>query len=369
MARATVKDGFQTDQRYMNTNVLDTLLCPTCGSTSLSSRTLEGSAADIREGIVWCENRDWFPIEQRVLEFVPQELQYREDRIDFQKKHATELNELGLLDGRGAATRARASEEVDLIHVQQRHFDWYAENERQAYNAYAAMPFWRVVDERTFAAWNAKIQKACRTGSDAKRLLDVGCAQGRSALMVAQPGVHVIGFDISKSMVRQAYQNFRDASSGDGWNDFIVADGCRFPFRSGVFDYALVYGVLHHLPDPGAACREIVRVLKSGGTYFGSENNRTIFRSVFDLLQRFVPAWHEEAGTQPLIGSRDLDRWFSGTGLTIKTSATVFIPPHVVNALGINAGGFLLDAGDAMLRAIPFLKDQGGLILVQGTKA
>ena len=350
----------------MNASLLDILLCPVCGSTTLRSRVFEGSGADIREGVVWCEHLDWFPIEQRVLEFVPPQLQYRPDRVDFRNKHAQELKELGLLDNGAAVAGDRAQDEVSLIHLQQRHFDWYAENDRQAYNAYAAMPFWKVVDRKTFATWNKKIHAERRTG--VKRLLDVGCAQGRSAVMVAHPDVHVIGFDISKRMVCQAYENFGAASPGELRYDFIVADGSRFPFQSNVFDYALVYGVLHHLPDPAAACREIVRVLKSGGTYFGSENNRTIFRALFDLLQRLVPVWHEEAGTQPLIGSSDLQRWFKGTGLTIKTLATVFVPPHVVNALGIRVGGLVLDAGDAVFAAIPFLKNQGGLILIEGTK-
>ena len=45
----------------------------------------------------------------------------------------------------------------------------------------------------------------------------------------------------------------------------------------------LVYGVLHYRPDPQAACSEIAR---TEGVYLGSENNETIFRAGFDLLQR-----------------------------------------------------------------------------------
>ena len=46
------------------------------------------------------------------------------------------------------------------------------------------------------------------------------------------------------------------------------------------FDYVLIYGVLHHLPDAGFACREVARTLKPGGIYFGLENNETIFRKI-----------------------------------------------------------------------------------------
>jgi SAM-dependent methyltransferase/uncharacterized protein YbaR (Trm112 family) len=354
----------------MNAALLDLLACPVCGSTTFRSKVLEGSPADIRTGIVWCGNGDWFPVEHRVLEFLPRDLRYERDRIDFQNRHRQALDEAGLLQTDGGSSQDRPADEVDRIQLQQRHFDWYAENDRQAYDSYAAMPFWKVVDGKTFAAWNARIRADRRERPErAQLLLDVGCAQGRSARGMAQPGVHVIGFDISKQLVRQAYQNFERHPAAGTWNDFLVGDGSHFPFRSGVFDYALVYGVLHHLPDPAVACREIARVLKSGGTYFGSENNRTVFRKIFDLLQRIVPIWHEQAGTQPLIGSADFNRWFSGTGLSIRTSATVFVPPHLVNAMGVTAGGFVLGAGDALLSAIPYVRDQGGLIVVEGTKA
>jgi SAM-dependent methyltransferase len=353
----------------MHSSLLGVLKCPTCGSTTFDSKVVDGTAEDIREGIVWCENRDWFPVEHRTIEFLPPDLQYHADRVAFQQKYAQELRALGLLESPAPNDRSRTPHELNLVQVQQQHFDWYAENDKQAYDSYAAMPFWKIVDRRTFSIWNAGIKAARNAGGGDKLLLDVGCAQGRSARQVAQPGVHVIGFDISKRMARQAYLNFRDVSSRQNWNDFLVADGCHFPFQSGVFDYTLVYGVLHHLPDPAAACREIARMLKDGGTYFGSENNRTGFRAIFDLLQRLAPAWHEEAGAQPLISSRELAQWFSGTGLAIETSSIVFVPPHLVNALGLKVGGFLLAASDAILRAIPVLNGQGGLILIEGTKA
>jgi ubiquinone/menaquinone biosynthesis C-methylase UbiE/uncharacterized protein YbaR (Trm112 family) len=354
----------------MNSALLDLLACPICSSTMFKSAVLDGSPSDVRTGIVWCDNGDWFPIEHRVLEFLPRELRYQKDRANFRNNHARELEGLGLLERDAGSGDRRTVRDVNLIQVQQQHFDWYAENDRQAYDSYAAMPFWRVVDGKTFSAWNARIRADLQAApGDPKLLLDVGCAQGRSASMVAQRGLHVIGFDISKRMVRQAYQNFEGLSTAGIWNDFIVGDGSHFPFRSGIFDYALVYGVLHHLPDPATSCREIARVLKSGGMYFGSENNRTIFRRVFDLIQQMMPIWHEEAGAQPLIGSSDVNRWFGGTGLSVKTSATVFVPPHLVNVLGVKIGGFVLSAGDAILATIPYVKGQGGLIVIEGTKS
>ena len=69
------------------------------------------------------------------------------------------------------------------------------------------------------------------------------------------------------------------------------------------------------------------------------------------------------------MSSKELVQWFRSTGVAVKTSSIVFVPPHLVNALGLKAGGFLLAASDAILRTIPVLNDQGVLILIEGTKA
>jgi hypothetical protein len=125
--------------------------------------------------------------------------------------------------------------------------------------------------------------------------------------------------------------------------------------------------VLHHLPDPAETCREIARVLKTGGTYFGSENNKTAFRTVFDALQKIWPLWHEEAGAEPLISEADLKRWLTPHGFQVTTRTSVFLPPHLVNLLGRSAGPAALNATD-LLRAVPWLGRQGGLVLVTAVK-
>jgi SAM-dependent methyltransferase len=134
------------------------------------------------------------------------------------------------------------------------------------------------------------------------------------------------------------------------------------------FDYVLVYGVLHHLPDPETSCHEIARVLKPGGVYFGNENNRTIFRTVFDALQRVIPIWHEEAGPEALLSGRRLGEWFAGTGVEIAAKCSVYLPPHLINLLGSDAGYRLLRFFDLAGQSLPFMRHNGGLILIRGKK-
>jgi len=48
--------------------------------------------------------------------------------------------------------------------------------------------------------------------------------------------------------------------------NFVRADACHLPFRNGAFDEVISLNVLEHIKNPVKMMREIVRVLKLGGT-------------------------------------------------------------------------------------------------------
>jgi SAM-dependent methyltransferase len=178
----------------------------------------------------------------------------------------------------------------------------------------------------------------------------------------------IIGIDISKALIRQAILRYQ---AGDfvARAVFIAADASRFPIRNEQLDTVLVYGVLHHLADPGAACREISRVLKPGGSYIGQENNETIFRKIFDLLQFIFPQWQEEAGPEATISAERFREWFRETPVEIDSETSVFLPPHLCNMMSLAVSHRSLVFTDRIARAIPFLRNQGGVILVRGNKS
>ena len=130
----------------------------------------------------------------------------------------------------------------------------------------------------------------------------------------------------------------------------------------------LLYGVLHHLDDPVRACAEIARVLKPGGTYFGAENNVTVLRPVFDLVQRLWPLWHEEAGARPTMSGHELVDWCERAGMKATASSMVFVPPHLANLLGPSGARRAIRAVETVLRRVPLVRNQGGLVLANGTK-
>ena len=347
----------------MRAATTELLICPTCGSTRLQLQALESRDGDrVQTGIVYCDRMHWYPIEHEVLELLAPNLMYRDDRRRFAQRHESTLRRLGLSwNGTPPSSEDLASDEmVAAVQAQQRHFDWYAHNDAQSYDDYSRMPFWEAVDRATFATWS-------RSMSGADRVLDVGCAQGRASIQLANQGPAIIGIDISKQLVARAYENFR-RSNYPGPFDFIVADATRLPFRDASFSRVLIYGVLHHLPRPDQTCRESARVLEPGGLFLSSENNESAVRWIFDLLMRWRKIWHEEAGAQPLLRRTDVMRWFADTGITPHMWTIVFVPPHLVNVLPRWLGRALLACGDRVCGMLPVVRNNGGLLIIEGRK-
>lgn len=342
----------------MRQTVVPLLRCAACQAGDLAHSDFElAEDGATQDGALYCQAcGHWYPVEDGLLELLAGRLAYHEDRQRFWDRFDDRLTKLGLRpDADQIDTNA-----AELQAAQQQHFDWYANNTTQTYGEYEQTSFWQAADELAFEPWREEI----RSGS---RVLDVGSAQGRSSFKLMDLDIDIVGFDVSKNLVRQAIQRYRTGTHA-GRATFFVADASTFPFVDEVFDYVLVYGVLHHLPDPSATCREVARVLKRGGAYFGSENNQTVFRAPFDLLQKIKPIWHEEAGPEALISDQTLRQWFQPTTVSIETTTRVFLPPHLINLLSGSAGYGLLRSTDRIGRAIPFIRDNGGLILVHGTK-
>ncbi len=118
------------------------------------------------------------------------------------------------------------------------------------------------------------------------RVLDVGCGVGRLALPLTEylDGGSYAGFDIAEDMVdwcrrtiTPRHPNFEfaviDVANGhynpDGGLD---AAGAAFPYEATSFDYAVATSLFTHMLPSGFGnyAREIGRVLRPGGTFFGT---------------------------------------------------------------------------------------------------
>ena len=341
----------------VRSEVLGLLRCPECAHGPLRGEAFAENADGIDRGVAWCAAcGSWFPIEDGIVELLRGSLAYAQDLARFWNAHEPTLRSRGL---RPRAPHTAAAHDSS-VREQQAHFDWYAQNDEQTYTTYEAMPFWRAADALAFGAWRREIVPG-------SRLLDVACAQGRSTFPWMDLDLDIVAFDVSRDLIRQAVARYREARPR-ARATFVVANAVDFPFASDAFDYVLAYGVLHHMPDPEHTCREIGRVLRSGGVFFGSENNRTVFRGLFEMLQARRPLWHEEAGSHALISERDLRRWLEPLGLAATFRTSVFVPPHAVNRLDPSGSRGLLRRADRLAQSIPGLRGQGGLILLEARK-
>ncbi len=97
------------------------------------------------------------------------------------------------------------------------------------------------------------------------RLLDVGCGPGSITRGLAErlaPG-QVIGLDLSREILAAARQD----AAARGLANLQYEEGSvyQLPFPDASFDVVFAHQVLQHLREPGAALRELLRVVRSGG--------------------------------------------------------------------------------------------------------
>ncbi|MFJ9821652.1 class I SAM-dependent methyltransferase [Streptomyces sp. NPDC101151] len=96
------------------------------------------------------------------------------------------------------------------------------------------------------------------------RVLDAGCGTGRALpplrAAVGPSGV-VAGVDLTPAMLQAAVRAGRNREGR-----LVLADVAALPLRSGSLDAVFAAGLIAHLPKPTENLRELVRVVRPGGT-------------------------------------------------------------------------------------------------------
>ena len=95
--------------------------------------------------------------------------------------------------------------------------------------------------------------------------LDVGCGLGRDAeIMLGAVGAagRALGIDPNQDLIAKAIERTRSIFPRP---EFRVGDALALEFADDTFDACRADRVLQHLPDPGRAVAEMVRVTRPGG--------------------------------------------------------------------------------------------------------
>ena len=106
-------------------------------------------------------------------------------------------------------------------------------------------------------------------GPHAGKLLDAGCGPAFIAAELMANGCEYWGMDASPRMLELAARHLPPVAAAQ----LAIGDVQHVPYGDGSFDTALCIGVIERTPDDQAVLRELLRVLKPGGTLLVSYPN------------------------------------------------------------------------------------------------
>ena len=117
------------------------------------------------------------------------------------------------------------------------------------------------------------------------RVLDVGCGPGHLAQALFDRGIDVWGVDATPAMIEACRGRFAPRPAAH----FTVGDAARLAFSDGAFEAAICLGVMDYIPVLEAAVRELIRVVRPGGSVLVSFPNLLSPYAVWKLFV-FYPA-------------------------------------------------------------------------------
>lgn len=129
-------------------------------------------------------------------------------------------------------------------------------------------------------------------------LLDIGCGTGGGSLVLSRYG-RAVGLDASLNSFTMAPER--------PYTHRVVGSAEVLPFADEVFDVVCALDVIEHVDDDVAACREIRRVLRPGGTAI-------VFVPAFQVLW----GWNDtQAGHRRRYTKETLRRTIEAAGLSV----------------------------------------------------
>jgi ubiquinone/menaquinone biosynthesis C-methylase UbiE len=104
---------------------------------------------------------------------------------------------------------------------------------------------------------------------DAQSVLDVGTATGRNlrSMKEAFPHLSVCGVEPVRALIEQAI-----GQGNEDCGPIVQASGDALPFGDASFDVVCEFAVLHHVPNPNAVVKEMIRVARKA--VFICDSNR-----------------------------------------------------------------------------------------------
>jgi len=130
------------------------------------------------------------------------------------------------------------------------------------------------------------------------RVADIGTGTGILALELAREGLAVVAVDHSQRMLEAAREKIE--RSGVRGIELRLGEASALPLAEAEVDAALAHMVLHYLPSPAEAIREMARVVRPGGAVV-----------IADFVSHDLEWMREELGVAWLGFAREeVEAWF-----------------------------------------------------------
>lgn len=140
---------------------------------------------------------------------------------------------------------------------------------------------------------------------ESKTAVDLGCGNGDLLLPLEKKHRTVIGVDKSPKMLDEARKRF---SQSDRTIDLRIGEIEHLPLRDFEADTAIINMVLHHLPDPASAFKEVNRILKKDNFFI-----------IVDFLKHDLEDMREKYGDRWLgFTEEEIKNWLNDAGFDIK---------------------------------------------------
>ncbi len=164
---------------------------------------------------------------------------------------------------------------------------------------------------------------------DGQQVLDVACGTGVVSVTAARRGAHVTGLDLTPELLERARQNAAIAEVAVAFHEGDVE---ALPFEDRAFD--VVVSQFGHMfaPRPDVAVREMLRVLKPGGTIAFSTWPPDLFVGrVVGLVSRYMPPPPVEVPSPALWGEPAVIRERLGDAVRDLAFTTGIMAPSALS--------------------------------------